>query len=101
MLKEICPSTGEARGPFLQAQVASGVRSLASPQGRRRLSFAVGAACMARKSPSEKRRMQALADGLRGMFRALEQRPTPDHLTSVVEQLEGSEAPPNPKARRG
>jgi hypothetical protein len=56
---------------------------------------------MARKSVTEKRRMQALADGLRGMFRALEQRPTPDHLRAVVAQLDGDEAPPNPKARRG
>ena len=101
MLKEICPSTGEARGPFLEAQVASGVRGLASLPRRRRLSSAVGAAHMAGKSVTEKRRVQALENGLRGMFRALEQRPTPDHLTSVVEQLEGSEAPPNPKARRG
>ena len=56
---------------------------------------------MARKSPSEKRRMQALADGLRGMFRALEQRPTPDHLRSVVAQLDDDNAPPKPRARRG
>ena len=60
----------------------------------------MGAACMARKSLTEKRRVQALADGLRGMFRALEQRPLPDRLTSVVEQLDEGEAQADRKTKR-
>jgi hypothetical protein len=57
---------------------------------------------MARKSLTEKRRVKALADGLRGMFRALEKRPTPDKLTSVVDQLEEGERPlPGRKAKGG
>ena len=55
---------------------------------------------MARKSLTEKRRVQALADGLRGMFRALEQRPLPDRLTSVVEQLDEGEAQADRKTKR-
>jgi hypothetical protein len=46
---------------------------------------------MARKSQTEKRKSQALDGGLRGMFRALEQRPLPDPLNALVEQLDGDE----------
>ena len=56
---------------------------------------------MARKSLMEKRRVQALAEGLRGMFRALEKRPTPDRLMSVVDQLEDGEGAPDRKTKRG
>lgn len=56
---------------------------------------------MGRKSLTEKRKVQALAKGLRGMFRALEQRPLPDELTSVVDQLDDGETPPSAKAKRG
>ena len=56
---------------------------------------------MARKSLTEKRKTQALANGLRSMFRALEQRPAPDRLVSVMDQLdEGDEAAPSRKAKR-
>ncbi|MGH6963993.1 MAG: hypothetical protein ACREE0_05890 [Phenylobacterium sp.] len=55
---------------------------------------------MARKSLTEKRRMQALGDGLRGMFRALERRPVPVELVSVVDQLAEDEAvSPSRKAK--
>ena len=44
--------------------------------------------------------MQALGDGLRGMFRALERRTVPDELVSVVDQLaEDEAAPPSRKAK--
>jgi hypothetical protein len=57
---------------------------------------------MARKSLTEKRRVKALADGLRGMFRALEKRPTPDKLISVVDQLKEGDGPqPGRKAKGG
>jgi hypothetical protein len=40
-------------------------------------------------------RIIALGEGLRGMFRALERRPLPDSLVSVVDQLdEPSVIPP-------
>ena len=57
---------------------------------------------MARKSLTEKCKTQALANGLRGMFRALEQRPLPDKLVAVVDQLdEGEAASPERKTRSG
>ena len=57
---------------------------------------------MARKSLTEKRRVQALASGLRGMFRALERRPAPDELVSVLDRLDEEEAAPvSRKAKRG
>ena len=56
---------------------------------------------MARKSSAAKRKSQALDDGLRGMFRALEQRPLPDRLTSVFDQLDDAEAPARPLKASG
>jgi hypothetical protein len=56
---------------------------------------------MTRKSLEEMRKAQALDGGLRGMFRALEQRPLPDRLTSVVDQLDEGEAAAPLAARRG
>jgi hypothetical protein len=57
---------------------------------------------MARKSLTEKRKTQALANGLRGMFRALERRPAPDELVSVLDQLDEDEAASaSRKAKRG
>jgi hypothetical protein len=56
---------------------------------------------MARKSLTEKRRLEALGDELRGLYRALEQRPVPDELVSVMDQLDEAEAPPGRKLRRG
>jgi len=60
-----------------------------------------GAVFMARKSSAAKRKSQALDDGLRGMFRALEQRPLPDRLTSVFDQLDEAEAPATPLKASG
>jgi hypothetical protein len=47
------------------------------------------------------RKARALDGGLREMFRALELRPAPDRLMSVVDQLDEGEAPPPRAARRG
>jgi hypothetical protein len=55
---------------------------------------------MARKSV-DTGRGKALGDSLRGMFRALEQRPLPDRLRSVVDQLDEGEASPQRKAKGG
>lgn len=54
---------------------------------------------MTRKSP-EIRQVQALDSGLRGLFRALKQRPVPDRLLSVVDEVYGDAAAPR-MARRG
>jgi len=56
---------------------------------------------MARKSLTEKRRLEALGAQLRGLFRALEQRPVPDRLGSAVDQLDESDRPSKAKSRRG
>ena len=55
---------------------------------------------MARKSHPEKRKSQALDNGLRHMFRALERRPLPDRLNSVVDLLDDKEEAPR-KAQLG
>ena len=55
---------------------------------------------MARKSLTEERKTQALGDGLRGMFRALEQRPVPESLVSLMDQLDEGEGEPGRKAKR-
>jgi hypothetical protein len=54
---------------------------------------------MARKSLTEKRRLEALGDELRGLYRALVQRVVPDRLASVVEQLDEGEGHADRKAR--
>jgi hypothetical protein len=61
----------------------------------------VGAARIVRKSLNEERKTKALDDGLRDMFRVLEQRPVPDSLIGAVEQLEEGDARPARKAKRG
>jgi hypothetical protein len=52
---------------------------------------------MVRKSLTERRRLEALGDELRGLYRALEQRAVPDRLASVVEQLDDREGQPDGK----
>lgn len=39
------------------------------------------------------RRLKALGEGLKTMFGELSARPVPDRITSVVDQLDGSEKP--------
>jgi hypothetical protein len=47
------------------------------------------------------RKAPALDSGLREMFRALELRPAPDRLISIVDQLDEGEAATPRAARRG
>jgi hypothetical protein len=55
---------------------------------------------MASKSTADRTRAEALGKALRGMFKALEARPAPDRLRSVVDQLdEGEDVPATRKAR--
>jgi hypothetical protein len=55
---------------------------------------------MARRSPGEQEKISALGKALRSMFRALESRPVPDRLRSVVDELDEAETPA-PKRKRG
>lgn len=48
---------------------------------------------------AHKRDKQALDKGLKAMFRALEARPLPDRLRSVVDQLDEGAAKPEPTKR--
>jgi len=52
---------------------------------------------MSRKT--EDARRKALGEKLRAMFRHVEQRPVPEALRAVVDQLEGTD-PPARKARK-
>jgi hypothetical protein len=54
---------------------------------------------MARKSDSDRAKRTALDKAMRGMFKRLEDRPLPDRLTSVVDQLD--DAAPAPRKRSG
>ncbi|MDB5427040.1 MAG: hypothetical protein JWR47_1308 [Phenylobacterium sp.] len=53
---------------------------------------------MARKSAGDRAKRQALDKGLKAMFRAVEQRPVPDRILSVAEQLDEGAADPAKKA---
>lgn len=44
---------------------------------------------------NRKQRLRALGESLQTMFRDLSARPTPDRITSVVDQLEGGDAQPD------
>jgi hypothetical protein len=48
---------------------------------------------MAKTSTTDRARKQALDQALRGMFGALQARPVPNRLTSIVEQLEAGDLP--------
>jgi hypothetical protein len=54
---------------------------------------------MARDTDAGRAKKTALNKALRGMFKRLEDRPVPNRLTSVVDQLE--EPPPPPRKRSG
>lgn len=43
---------------------------------------------MARRKASKAAKIEALESALRGMFKKLERRPLPDHISSIVDQLE-------------
>lgn len=56
---------------------------------------------MATKDGSDRAKKQALNKALRGMFGKLQARPTPERLTSIVDQLDVEEPPRARKVRRG
>ena len=55
---------------------------------------------MADKPSGDRAKKEALGKALRGMFRRLEDRPVPDRLAAVVDQLEAA-AEPKPLKRTG
>ena len=56
---------------------------------------------MPAKKPAQTR-ASAVDNALRGMFKRLEARPAPDHIMTVVDQLEAAaEAERNPKKKTG
>lgn len=46
---------------------------------------------MAPKAPAREKRATALDNALRGMFKKLEARPVPDHISTIVDQLDAAE----------
>lgn len=55
---------------------------------------------MAPKTPAQKK--AAVVDkALRGMFKKLEARPIPDHISTIVEQLEAADQTPLKKSSGG
>jgi hypothetical protein len=48
---------------------------------------------MARATDQRTDKAAALQRGLRGMFRKLEGRPVPDHIQTVVDQLDAADQP--------
>jgi hypothetical protein len=50
-------------------------------------------ASMGRKTDQRTEKVERLGKALRGMFKKLENRPTPDHIRTVVEQLEAADRP--------
>ena len=49
------------------------------------------------KGGKPKAKAKALDDGLKAMFRTLEQRPTPEDLKRAVDQLDGADPPAKAK----
>jgi hypothetical protein len=60
----------------------------------------LGAALMVRKTPVQKK-ADAVDKALRGMFRRLEAKPVPDHIATIVDQLEAAENQPLKKSSGG
>ena len=56
---------------------------------------------MATKPASTRAKKTALDKALRGMFGKLQARPTPERLTSIVDQLDAVEPPRARNIRRG
>ncbi|MFN3522834.1 MAG: NepR family anti-sigma factor [Phenylobacterium sp.] len=52
------------------------------------------------RASRDKSRDKAIDEALREMYRAVEQRPLPDRLRSLVEQLDGEGRPAAKTARR-
>jgi len=55
---------------------------------------------MAPKTPTQTK-VSTVDKALRGMFRRLEARPAPDHIMSIVDQLEAAEQQPVKKKSAG
>jgi hypothetical protein len=55
---------------------------------------------MAPKNSANGKKAVALDQALRGMFRKLEARPVPDHISGIVDQLEAT-AQPEPRRKSG
>jgi hypothetical protein len=55
---------------------------------------------MARKTAVDREKREALDKGLKAMFRNVEQRPVPEALRAVVDQLEAARAPRRRKMRK-
>jgi len=55
---------------------------------------------MARKTPARKK-AEVVDTALRGMFKKLEARPIPDHISTIVEQLEAADQQPLKKSSGG
>ncbi|HEY8571291.1 hypothetical protein [Phenylobacterium sp.] len=55
---------------------------------------------MVRKTPVQKK-ADAVDKALRGMFRRLEAKPVPDHIATIVDQLEAAENQPLKKSSGG
>jgi hypothetical protein len=54
---------------------------------------------MAAKTVTDRTRKAALDKALRGLFGRLQNRPVPDRLLSVVDQLEAADRPPAKKTK--
>ena len=52
---------------------------------------------MARKSPPRKK-AEVVDKALRGMFKKLEARPMPDHIATIVDQLDAVDQAPRKKS---
>jgi hypothetical protein len=53
---------------------------------------------MAGKKAPKAAKVQALESALKGMFKKLERRPVPDHISSIVDQLDEPEKRPLKKS---
>lgn len=53
---------------------------------------------MAKKSATDRAKKTALDKALRGMFGKLQNRPVPDRLRSIVDQLDTADQPPLKKS---
>ena len=55
---------------------------------------------MARKTPA-RQKAEAVDKALRGMFKKLEARPIPEHISTIVDQLDGLDQQPLKKSSGG
>jgi hypothetical protein len=55
---------------------------------------------MARKAPP-RNKAEVVDQALRGMFKKLQSRPVPEHISTIVDQLEAADQPPLKKRSGG